>query len=102
MKYAVVKIKGHQYRISEKDEILVDKIKDKKPEIEVLLFVDGEKISVGKPLLKDIKVQVKVLGEEKGDKIDIVKYKAKSRYRRHIGFRPVFSKILIVKISSSK
>jgi large subunit ribosomal protein L21 len=100
MKYAVVRIKGHQYKVSEGEEILVDKIGTDKAEPEVLLVVDGEKVTVGKPVVKEAKVKVKVLkDEEKGQKVDVFKYKAKSRYRRHTGFRPVYSRLLVEKIS---
>ncbi|MFH1864106.1 MAG: 50S ribosomal protein L21 [bacterium] len=100
-KYAVIRLQGHQYRVAEGDEILVDKISDiKKINPEVLLFVDGATVKVGKPTLSDVKVKVKVLTEiEKGKKIDVLKYKAKSRYRKHIGFRPKFTRLLIEKIS---
>jgi large subunit ribosomal protein L21 len=100
-KYAVVRIKGHQYKVSEGEEILVDKIDTKEPEIEVLLVADGEKVKIGKPVIKEAKIKVKVIKEvEKGEKIDILKYKAKSRYRRHYGFRPQYTRLLIEKISS--
>jgi large subunit ribosomal protein L21 len=100
VKYAVVKIKGHQYQISEKDEILVDFLDKDKPEFEVLLLVDGDKVSVGKPTLKDVKIEVKVLKEEeKGTKIRVIKYKSKSRYRKVRGFRPKFTRLLVEKIS---
>ena len=42
----------------------------------------------------------KVLNEEKGEKVKVFKFKSKSRYRRHRGFRPQYSRILIEKISS--
>ena len=102
MKYVVIKLQGKQYKVSEKDEILVDKVVDlKKLDPEVLLFVDGDKVKVGKPTLKDIKVKVKVLSEmEKGEKIDVYKFKAKSRYKRHTGFRPQYTKLLVEKISN--
>ncbi len=101
MKYAVVRIGGKQYKVSEGQEILVDKLKDpKKLEPEVLLFVDDEKTKVGKPVLKDIKVKTKVVSElEKGEKIEVYKFKAKSRYRRHTGFRPQYTRLLVEKIS---
>ena len=100
MKYAVVRLQGKQYKVSEKDEILVDKMNDLKAEPEVLLFVDEGKTKVGKPVLKDVRVKVKVLTEmEKGEKIDVYKFKAKSRYRRHTGFRPQYTKLLVEKIS---
>lgn len=100
-KYAVVRLKGKQYKLQEKDEILVDKMSDlKKIDPEVLLFADGGKVKVGKPVLKDVKIKVKVLAEmEKGEKIDVYKFKAKSRYRRHTGFRPQYTKLLVEKIS---
>lgn len=99
MKYAVIKYQGHQYKVAEGQEILIDKLLDKS-EPEVLLFVDEGKTKIGKPVLKDVKVKVKILSElEKGEKIDIYKFKAKSRYRRHTGFRPQYTKLLIEKIS---
>lgn len=99
MKYSVIKYQGHQYKVVEGQELLIDKLLDKS-EPEVLLFVDKGKTKIGKPVLKDVKVKVKVLSElEKGEKIDIYKFKAKSRYRRHTGFRPQYTKLLIEKIS---
>ena len=97
-KYAIIKLQGHQYQVSEKDEILVDKITEK-TEPQVLLFVDGEKVKIGKPYLKDITVKIKKIEDTKGEKITVFKYKSKSRYRRKKGFRPQYSKILIEKIS---
>lgn len=99
MKYAVIKYQGHQYKVSEGEELLVSKLsEDSKPE--VLLVADEGKVKVGKPVLKEAKVKIKVLAEEeKGEKLHIYKFKAKSRYRRKTGFRPLYSKILIEKIS---
>jgi len=97
-KYAIIKIQGHQYKVSEKDEILVDRISEK-IDPKVLLFVDGDKVKVGKPELKDVSVKIKKLEDVKGDKLTVFKYKAKSRYRKVRGFRPQLTKILIEKIS---
>jgi len=99
MKYAVIRVAGKQYKVEEKEEILVDKLVDpKKISAEVLLFVDGEKVTVGKPTLKT-EVKLKVLTElEKGEKIEIYKFKAKSRYKRHTGFRPQYTRLLVEKI----
>lgn len=100
-KFAVIRITGKQYRITEGEEILVDKINDlEKVEPEVLLVADGDKVEVGTPVLKKAKVTVKVLAElEKGVKVDIFKYKSKSRERRHVGFRAQYTRLLIEKIS---
>lgn len=98
--YAVIDINGRQYRVSEKEEILIDKIPAKTISPKVLLVADGEKVAVGKPEVKEAKVKIKVLKEkEMGEKVRVLKYKAKSRYRRHIGARPQLTRILIEKIS---
>lgn len=96
-KYAVVKIGGRQYKVSEGEEIIVDKVVDLNPEI--LLVVDGDKVKIGKPKVPGAKIMLKKLEDLKGDKIDVLKYKAKSRYRKHIGFRPQLTKLIIEKIT---
>ena len=99
-KYAVIKLKGTQYKVSEGDEILVDKISDKKPIADVLMMVSGTKIELGNPIVKGAKVGLEVVNdEEKGEKLYVQKYKAKSRYRKKIGFRPVYTRLKIGKIS---
>ena len=99
MDYAILRIKGHQYKVSEGQEILVDRIGETKLEANILLISKDGKVRVGKPLVKDAKVTIKVMGEEKGEKIDVYKYKSKSRYRRHTGFRSQLTRLLIQKIS---
>ncbi len=100
-KFAVIRITGKQYRVTEGQEILVDKMNDLKVTPEVLLIAEGDKVEVGTPVLKDAKVTVKVLVElEKGEKVDIFKYKAKSRERRHVGFRAQYTRLLVEKISN--
>ncbi|KKS94986.1 MAG: 50S ribosomal protein L21 [Microgenomates group bacterium GW2011_GWC1_43_13] len=100
MKYAVVRIGGKQYKVTEGEEILVDKLTDpKKFDVETLLLADGEKVRVGKPVVKDAKIKIKVVADmEKGKKLEIYKFKAKSRYKRHTGFRPQYSRLLVEKI----
>jgi len=99
MKYAIARIGGKQYKIEEGKEILVDKLIDiKEFACEVLLFVDDTKIEVGKPVLKT-PVKLKIVTElEKGEKVEIYKFKAKSRYKKHTGFRPQYTRILVEKI----
>jgi len=100
MKYAVVKIKGQQYRVSEGDEILVDKLGTDKPDVKVFLVVDDKNVKIGTPEVKDAKIKIKILeDEEKGKKLYVQTFKAKSRYRRKIGFRPIYSRLLVEKIS---
>lgn len=98
MNYAVVRINGKQYKVAEKEEILVDKLSGEKIEPDVLLVRNDKVIKVGDPVVKGAKVVVKKLGDEKGEKIHVFKYKAKSRYRKKIGSRPDFTRLQIVSI----
>ena len=98
-KYAVIRLSSKQYRVTEGDEILVDLLKVKKPTIDVLLVVSNGKVQIGTPTLNKLLVKVKIIEDEvKGKKLHVYKFKAKSRYRRKMGFRPKYSKILIEKI----
>jgi len=100
--YAVIDFQGHQYQVSPGEEIVVDRLDQKEGasvEIDsVLLLVDGEKVSVGEPLVVGVKVVAKVLEHFKGKKIRVAKYRAKSRYRRVKGFRPQLTRLKIEKI----
>lgn len=99
-KYAVIRIKGNQFKVTEGEEILVGKLGKEKVEPEVLLLVNNGKVSVGKPTVKVAKIKLKVVTEEeKGKKLYVTTYRAKSRYRRKRGFRPLYTRLLVEKIS---
>jgi large subunit ribosomal protein L21 len=100
-KYAVIRLQGRQYKVSEGKELLVDKMNDLKITPDVLLIADGESVKVGKPVVKGAEVKLKVIKEvEKGVKIEVYHFKAKSRYRKHTGFRPQYTRVLVEKISA--
>jgi large subunit ribosomal protein L21 len=100
-KYAIIRLQGRQYEVIEGSEILVDKVADpKKVEAEVLLLSIDGKVQIGKPVLKDVKIGLKVLvEEEKGEKIEVYHFKAKSRYKKHTGHRAKYTRVLVEKIS---
>lgn len=104
MKYAVVEINGSQFKVKEKDKIEVSRISQKEGETvipdRVLLLLDESKLKIGKPLLKEVKVEAKVLKNFLGGKLDIFKFKAKTGYRRKIGFRPQRTLLNIEKITA--
>ena len=101
MKYAVIQIQGQQFKVSEGQEFLVNKLAEgEKPEAEVLLVSDGENVQIGTPNVEKAKISLKVVSElEKGEKIYVFKYKSKSRYRRKTGSRAKFTRLLVEKIS---
>lgn len=99
-KFAVIRIGGRQYLVSEGTEVEVDKLDPKNVSPEVLMVYKGGKLELGKPVLKTT-VKVKIVeAEVKGEKVSGFKYKSKSRYRKRFGFRPVYTKIQVEKIGS--
>jgi len=99
MKYAVIKINGHQYKVNEGEEIEVDRLPQKENEEvaieETLLLVDGDKVLIGQPYL-DQKIRAKILSHMKGKKILVSRFHAKARYRKTKGFRSLVTKIKIL------
>ena len=101
MSKAVVKIGGKQFIVAEKETLLVDLLPDgtKELTLDALLVIDGDKIQVGKPTVKGIKVTAKVIEDLiKGDKIRVIRYKAKKRVHKENGHRQKYSKIEITSI----
>jgi large subunit ribosomal protein L21 len=103
MKFAVIKTGGKQYKISEGDVIKIEKLSAKPKEKvtfkEVYLLVDGEDVQIGQPFVKGVKVTAEVVDQQKDKKIRVVKFKAKSKYRRVQGHRQRLSVLKILKIS---
>ena len=95
---AVVKVGGKQYVVSEKETLLVDRLPDgtKELTLDVLMLVDGDKSTVGTPLVKGASVKATVVEEEvKGDKLRIIRYKAKKRVHKEMGHRQKYTRIQI-------
>jgi len=98
MTYAIISLGGKQYRVREGEKLLVDRLpyEENKTFHPAVLFSGGD----GKPELggKGIEVTAKVVGHVLGEKVRIGKYRAKSGYRRHNGFRAHLSQVEIEKI----
>lgn len=106
MKYAVIQSGNKQYKVSEGDIIEVEQLSIKPQETytfeRVLLFADGDDRQVGTPALSNIIVSGQIIGNGKGKKVRVAKFKAKSRYRRVTGFRASITKVKIEKIDVKK
>jgi len=105
MTYAVIAKGSKQYRLEVGKTYELDNlnIADKTVVFDqVLLYVDGDKVEIGTPYIKDISVTADILVPvQKGDKLRIFKYKAKSRYRKTRGYRKTSSLIKVVSIGKS-
>jgi large subunit ribosomal protein L21 len=101
MTKAVVKIGGQQFVVTEKETLLVDLLPEgtKELTLDALLLIDGEKISVGTPTVKGVVVAAKVVDDlVKGDKLRVIRYKAKKRVHTETGHRQKYSRIEITSI----
>ncbi|TXH03722.1 MAG: 50S ribosomal protein L21 [Candidatus Moraniibacteriota bacterium] len=100
MNYAIIRSGNKQHKVVAGKTIKVEKLATAEGSVifdDVLLHVDGEKVEVGTPTVSGIKVYGTVMGVVKADKIQVFKYKHKSRYRKLRGHRQNYS---VVKIES--
>lgn len=101
---AVVKVGGKQFIVSEKETLLVDLLPQgtKELKLDALMLIDGDKVEVGTPLVKGVTVTAKVVDElVKGEKLRVIRYKAKKRVHKEIGHRQKYSQVEITSIKKS-
>ena len=99
--YAIIRAGGKQAKVKTGDVIEIERVKDVPESLTFtpLLVVgeDGATVT-DREALSGATVVAEVLGETKGDKIDIFKYKNKTGYRRHLGHRQKYTQIRVVSI----
>ena len=100
--YAIVSSGGRQYRVEPGQRLDVEKLPaEAGSEVtldQVLLIGDGDTITVGQPTVSGARVLADVVGEVKGRKIIVFKYKNKVRYRRKTGHRQRYLRLQIKEI----
>lgn len=101
--YAIVEIRGKQYKVQEGDIVFVDRMDEVEEGKEitfdkVLFLSDGKKVTVGTDTVKGAKVKATVIGHGKSKKILVFKYKAKKNERKMRGHRQPYTKIQIEKL----
>ena len=91
--HAIIETGGKQYKVTEGDTLFIEKLASEAGENvtfdKVLAVIDGDKITVGTPVVKN----------GKGKKVIVFKYKPKKGYRRKQGHRQPYTKVTIGKIS---
>ena len=104
--YAIVEIAGQQFKVSEKQELFVNRINSKEGAKiifdKVLLLDKDGKIEVGVPTLKGVGVTAKIVEHLKSDKVLVFKKKRRKGYRVKNGFRHSLTKVEIQKIGEVK
>jgi large subunit ribosomal protein L21 len=99
--YAIVRGGGRQFKVSVGDVVEIDLVGDKVGEslsLTPVLVVDGDSITSDAAKLGKVSVTAEVLGESKGPKIRILKYKNKTGYKKRQGHRQRYTQVKITGI----
>jgi large subunit ribosomal protein L21 len=103
--YAIVKTGGKQYKVAVGDVVEVEKVSggpgDTVP-LPALLVVDGADVTSDAAALAGVTVSGEVVAHTKGPKIDILKYKNKTGYKRRLGHRQRLTKVRVTSIETGK
>jgi len=101
--YAIVEVKGKQYKVEKGQEVYVDLLGEKDGATinfdKVLLYNDGKETKVGQPYLAGAAVKATVDKIVKGQKIMVFKFKSKKGFRKRKGHRQQYNKITIKDLS---
>ena len=99
--YAIVKAGGRQEKVAVGDIVVVDRLAAQagdSVELPALLLVDGAQVTTDAAALAKVKVTAEVVRDEKGPKIDILRYKNKSGYRKRQGHRQKLTRLKVTGI----
>ena len=102
--YAIIATGGKQYKVEEGDFLFIEKIEGQPDETvtfdKVLALSSGDDVSFGAPYIEGAAVEAKIVKQGKGEKIRIIKHKAKKGYRKRQGHRQPFTQVSIEKINA--
>jgi len=102
-KQAVILTGGKQYFVKENQLLVVDKLKGKEKEEvkfdKVLLKDNGKELELGAPFLAKASVTGVIVKHDKGAKIRVARFRAKSKYRKVTGHRTELTQVKILKIN---
>lgn len=103
--YAIVRAGGRQEKVSVGDLISVDRVSAKPGEtltLKTLLVVDGDKVTSDSKALAAVTVTAEVVDHNRGPKIEILRYKNKTGYRRRQGHRADLTDLQVIAIGDTK
>ncbi len=101
--YAIIETGGKQVKVEKGQEIFIEKLAADVDEVitfDKVLFVGGDNVKVGAPLVEGASVTAKVVEQGRAKKITVFKYKPKKNYHRKLGHRQPFTKVIIDEINA--
>ena len=104
--YAIIKTGGKQYKVEEGISLVVEKLNEAEvgQEVvldEVLMLADGDKATIGKPVVEGASVVAKVVAQKRAPKILVFKRKPKKGYKKMQGHRQYVTELAITKIKAN-
>ena len=102
--YAVIATGGKQYKVTKGETLRVEKLAaDEGSTVKldnVLMVADGDKVSVGTPMLDKATVTAKIMAHGRGKKIEIIKFRRRKHSRRQMGHRQSYTEIEVTDIKA--
>lgn len=101
--YAIIETGGKQVKVEEGQVIYIEKLNavpDETVTFDKVLFIGGENVKVGSPVVEGATVTAKVEKQGRQKKITVFKYKAKKNYHKKQGHRQPYTKVVIEKINA--
>ena len=101
--YAVIRTGGKQYRVSEGDTLRIEKLAGDVGaaiKFDEVLLVGGDKVTVGKPLVKGASVGAQIVAQERAKKVIVFKMRRRKNYRRKNGHRQQYTEVKITGITA--
>jgi large subunit ribosomal protein L21 len=101
--YAVIKTGGKQYRVSEGQLLSVEKLPGQagdKVTLDEVLFVGGDSPKIGQPLVSGASVSAEIVGQTRGRKIVVFKFRRRKNYRKKSGHRQPYTELKITGIKA--
>ena len=102
--YAVIATGGKQYKVTKGETLRVEKLDGDEGDTvkldRVLMVADGDKVSVGSPVLDKASVTAKIKAQGRGDKVEIIKFRRRKHSRSQAGHRQSFTEIEVTDIKA--
>ena len=102
--HAIIETGGKQYKVAEGDTLFIEKLPAEAGDAvtfrKVLAVIDGDKLTVGTPVVEGAKVDASVVKNGRGKKVIVFKYKPKKGYRRKQGHRQPYTKVEITAVNA--
>ena len=101
--YAVVKTGGKQYKVAQGDILKVEKLEGNEGDAielnQVLMIADGDKLTIGTPMVDGGKVTATIKAQARAKKVEIIKFRRRKHYQKRTGHRQYFTELEITGIN---